>query len=129
MDGNFHLRRKRKPRFNDPDDVALIEYGGYFPPTEEYNEYCKSVGAAREEVCSTTSHPANSVDNLSIVQKSTCTYLRAVNAQEKNKFKGCDIQGVVACKDGRHDMFLHHGMVDLYFGERYVHHLSLNLPY
>ena len=50
QDGNFHLRRKRKGRFEDPEDLALIESGGYFPPDKDYKEYCKRVGSAQEEV-------------------------------------------------------------------------------
>jgi hypothetical protein len=46
IDGNFRLQKKKKN--DDPDDVALMEGLGYFPPDPEYQEYLKRVGESKE---------------------------------------------------------------------------------
>ena len=51
------------------------------------------------------------------VKKSTCTYLKAVNKQDKKKFKNMDITGTVNCQCSHVFVW---SSVDMQFGERYV---------
>jgi len=48
IDGNFRLQKKKKN--DDPDDVALMEGLGYFPPDIRYRDYLARVGDSKE-VC------------------------------------------------------------------------------
>ncbi|KIM71232.1 hypothetical protein PILCRDRAFT_81407 [Piloderma croceum F 1598] len=97
INGNFQLQKKKKN--DDPDDVALMEGLGYFPPDLGYQEYLKRVGESKE--C-------------------TCAHLNAVNMQDKIKFKNCDITGVVGI-ECRHILIM--SMVDLQKGERCALHV------
>jgi hypothetical protein len=53
----------------------------------------------------------------SLVQKSTCSHLRAVRLQNLIKFKNADISGVVAVQCARHGFYMPQGLVDLMKGE------------
>ncbi|PBK92802.1 hypothetical protein ARMGADRAFT_1080865 [Armillaria gallica] len=64
-----------------------------------YNEYIEKVVATSDE-------------------KSTCSQFNAVEMQNKMKFKGCVITGVIAVECGRHCIFI--SMVDLHKGERFA---------
>ncbi|KAG7086172.1 hypothetical protein E1B28_002131 [Marasmius oreades] len=97
VDGHFGLQRFAK--VDDPDDVSLLDGLGFFPRDEEYNEYVGSIVLRPED------------------EKSTCSHLHAVDMQNKLKFKGCVITGVVAVECGRHSVFM--SMVDLQKGERF----------
>jgi hypothetical protein len=50
-------------------------------------------------------------------QKSTCTHIKAVNYQDKKKFKNMDITGTVNIQCS--DVYIK-STVDLQFGERYA---------
>ena len=56
-------------------------------------------------------------------QKSTCSYLNAVNKQDRKKFKNMEITGIVNIQCSH--VFIK-SSVDLQLGERYVH--DHNLP-
>ncbi|KAL0568932.1 hypothetical protein V5O48_013043 [Marasmius crinis-equi] len=79
-DGNFHLNSydKSKRQGTHGENVSLLncEGAGYFPPEGEMKEYLAIA-------------PKN-------VEKSTCNYLKAVNNQDKKKFKNMSVSGVVA---------------------------------
>ncbi|KAL0564360.1 hypothetical protein V5O48_017686, partial [Marasmius crinis-equi] len=96
-DGHFGLQRFRKT--DDPDDVSLLPGQGFFPTDTEYNPYLKEVVQYAEE-------------------KSTCSKFNAIDMQNKLKFKGCAITGVVGIECGRHSVFF--AMVDLHKGERFA---------
>ena len=53
----------------------------------------------------------------SLVQKSTCSHLRAVRLQNLIKFKNADISGVVAVQCAHHGFYMPQGLVDLIKGE------------
>ncbi|KAJ7198232.1 hypothetical protein C8J57DRAFT_1262468 [Mycena rebaudengoi] len=93
LDGNFQCNQFTKN--TDPDDVSLCAGKGYFPLDSEYHEYLTQVPVSKE--------------------KSTCTYLKAVNKQDKKKFKNMAITGTVNCQCS-HVFIL--SCVDLYHGER-----------
>ncbi|KAF9024287.1 hypothetical protein BDZ89DRAFT_954844 [Hymenopellis radicata] len=97
LDGHFGLQRFAK--VDDPDDVSLLAGKGHFPLDEIYNVYVRNVVATEEE-------------------KSTCSNFNAVEMQNKIKFRGCVISGVIAVECGRHCVFL--SMVDLHKGERFT---------
>ena len=110
LDGNFRLQNKKKN--NDPDDVALMEGLGYFPPDPGYHKYLKWVGESKKVGGIVL---FGLFDLLLSQQKCTCAHLNAVNMQDKIKFKNCDITGVVNV-ECRHILIL--SMVDLQKGER-----------
>ncbi|PPQ98101.1 hypothetical protein CVT26_003271 [Gymnopilus dilepis] len=98
-DGHFGLQRLAKTGAEDPDDVSLLEGNGLFPRDDDYNPYVRDIVAYSEE-------------------KTTCSKFSAVEMQNKIKFKGAIITGVVAVECMRHVFFL--AMADLQKGERYA---------
>ncbi|KAJ6470132.1 hypothetical protein C8R47DRAFT_1222765 [Mycena vitilis] len=94
LDGNFQCNQFTKN--TDPDDVSLCAGQGYFPLDSAYKEYIKSIPVSKE--------------------KSTCNYLKAVNKQDKRKFKNMAVTGTVNCQCS-HVFIL--SCVDLYYGERF----------
>jgi len=111
-DGHFGLMQKLKN--NDPDDVSLLAGAATFPQEGSYQEYIKTTHESTEVF----NFLAGMVTFLTISQKSTCSNLRAANAQNKIKFRGCSRTGVVSVNCARHSIFRHQGMVDLQKGER-----------
>ncbi|KAJ7127477.1 hypothetical protein C8R46DRAFT_1235584 [Mycena filopes] len=95
LDGNFQCNQFSKN--THPNDVSLCEGKGYFPLDSEYRKYIASVPVSKE--------------------KSTCNYLKAVNKQDKKKFKNMAITGTVNCQCS-HVFIL--SCVDLYHGERFA---------
>ncbi|KAJ7460506.1 hypothetical protein B0H11DRAFT_1923908 [Mycena galericulata] len=95
LDGNFQCNQFNKN--TDPDDVSLCAGKGYFPLDSEYKEYLARVPPSKE--------------------KSTCNYLKAVNKQDKKKFKNMAITGTINCQCS-HVFIL--SCVDLYYGERFA---------
>ncbi|KAF9028382.1 hypothetical protein BDZ89DRAFT_1066203, partial [Hymenopellis radicata] len=85
-------------KVDDPDDVSLLLVRGT-SHLMRYNVYVRNVVATEEE-------------------KSTCSNFNAVEMQNKIKFRGCVISGVIAVECGRHCVFL--SMVDLHKGERFT---------
>ncbi|KAF7969559.1 hypothetical protein HWV62_26913 [Athelia sp. TMB] len=81
------------------DDVSLTEGRGIFPAKDSYQAYLKHAGISPE--------------------KSTCAKLNAVDMQNKLKFRGCTITGVVSVNCARHNFFWHGSTVDLQLGEKY----------
>ncbi|KAJ7239653.1 hypothetical protein C8J57DRAFT_1564709 [Mycena rebaudengoi] len=73
LDGNHQCNQFNKN--TDPDDVSLCAGMAYFPDDQEYKDYLKKNPVSRE--------------------KSTCNYLKAVNKQDKKKFKNMAITGTV----------------------------------
>lgn len=55
---------------------------------------------------------------LNTPQKSSCSRFNAIEMQNKLKFKGCVVTGVIGVTCGRH--FVFQSMADLHKGERYV---------
>ncbi|KAJ7664648.1 hypothetical protein DFH06DRAFT_1392447 [Mycena polygramma] len=94
LDGNFQCNQFNKN--TDPDDVSLCEGKGYFPLDSEYRAYIERIPPTKE--------------------KSNCNYLKAVNKQDKKKFKNMAITGTVNCQCS-HVFIL--SCVDLYHGERF----------
>ncbi|THU88320.1 hypothetical protein K435DRAFT_917318 [Dendrothele bispora CBS 962.96] len=52
-------------------------------------------------------------------EKTTCANLKAANMQNKAKFIGLVISGVIAITCARHNFFLHGGMVNMIHGEKF----------
>ncbi|KAK1215180.1 hypothetical protein PQX77_022217 [Marasmius sp. AFHP31] len=96
-DGHFGLQRFKK--VDDPDDLSMWTGRGFFPHAHEYNPYVVRVVKTS-------------------VEKSTCSDFKAIDLQNRLKFKGCDVTGVVGVECGRHSVFL--AMVDLHKGERFT---------
>ncbi|KAJ3539948.1 hypothetical protein NMY22_g4499 [Coprinellus aureogranulatus] len=96
MDGHFGLQRFDK--VDDPDDISLLRGAGLFPDDETWKQYEKKIVVRSDE-------------------KSTCSNFNAVEMQNKLKFKGCIITGVLGV-ECRHCVFL--SMVDLQKGERFA---------
>ncbi|KAF9536538.1 hypothetical protein CPC08DRAFT_595712, partial [Agrocybe pediades] len=96
-DGHFGLQRLGK--VDDPDDISLLEGCGVFPSDAEYNEYVRNIVAYSEE-------------------KTTCSKFNAIELQNKLKFRGSVITGVLGVECLRHMFFI--SMVDLQKGERYA---------
>ncbi|KDQ05894.1 hypothetical protein BOTBODRAFT_122150 [Botryobasidium botryosum FD-172 SS1] len=99
-DGNHGLQRKGG-KIDDPDDVELWDGNGYFVNTPKYEAFLKTVPDSEE--------------------KSTCVNLKAVNMQNKSKFRNCVVTGVAAVICARHALFRPCGMVDMQKGEKYAH--------
>ncbi|KAJ7138606.1 hypothetical protein C8R46DRAFT_1321618, partial [Mycena filopes] len=102
LDGNFQCNQFNKN--TDPDDVSLCAGKGYFPLDSDYKEYLARVP-------------------VHFCQKSTCNYLKAVNKQDKKKFKNMAITGTVNCQCS-HVFVL--SCVDLYHGERWSNYHPLH---
>lgn len=112
-DGHFGLPRKTKT--DDPDDISLIEGRGIFPAEDRYQAYLKHAGISPEVLFHSCYLDA---DSHKPIKKSTCAKLNAVDMQNKLKFRGCTITGVVAVNCARHNFFRHGSMVDLQLGEK-----------
>ncbi|KAJ7182285.1 hypothetical protein C8R43DRAFT_1115929 [Mycena crocata] len=95
LDGNFHANKTMKN--TDPADTSLYDGKAYFP-TDAFLK--KQIARAPK------TEP-----------KSTCNYLKAVNNQNKKKFKNMEITGIVNAQCSH--VFVK-ASVDLQFGERYV---------
>ncbi|KAJ6466512.1 hypothetical protein DFH09DRAFT_956689 [Mycena vulgaris] len=95
VDGNFHCTKSTKN--SDPNDYSLYKGDGFFPTNTTLNDHLKSVPPTKE--------------------KSTCNYLKAVNNQDKKKFKNMEITGIVNTQCSH--VFIKTS-VDLQFGERYA---------
>ncbi|KAJ7743476.1 hypothetical protein DFH07DRAFT_964111 [Mycena maculata] len=91
IDGNFHCTKSNKN--SDPNDRSLYKGAGFFPTDEDLNEH------------------------LAKVPKSNCNYLKAVNNQDKKKFKNMPITGIVNIQCSH--VFIK-ASVDLQLGERYA---------
>ncbi|KAH6894792.1 hypothetical protein BKA70DRAFT_1117388 [Coprinopsis sp. MPI-PUGE-AT-0042] len=96
-DGNF--RQNHLAKNTEKTSTSFFEGRGYFPDTEEYNAHIKS--------------PSNNKEG----DKTDCAFLKAANKQDKKKFIGCDISGVlnIQCP---HVFIL--SSVDLELGEKFV---------
>lgn len=116
-DGHFGLPRKDK--IDDPDDVSLLSGRGIFPVDADFQKYLADVGDS-PEVCGVYEILFNKEPRLRAGQKSTCAKLNAVEMQNKLKFRGCKVTGVVSVNCARHNLFRFGSMVDLYKGERYA---------
>ncbi|KAL0058117.1 hypothetical protein AAF712_015211 [Marasmius tenuissimus] len=98
IDGHFGLRRRK--RIEDPDDVSLLEGRAMFPKDDWFNGMLAKHGKRSPE-------------------KSSCSKFKAVELQNRLKFKGCVISGVVAVQCARHGIFM--SATDLSLGETYIH--------
>ncbi|KAF7355830.1 CxC2 domain-containing protein [Mycena venus] len=92
IDGNFHCTKSKKN--SDPKDSSLYKALGFFPTNAELNEQL-----------------------VKIFRLSTCNYLKAVNKQDKKKFKNMKITGIVNIQCSH--VFIK-ASVDLQHGERYA---------
>ncbi|KAF8955769.1 hypothetical protein BDZ97DRAFT_1709000 [Flammula alnicola] len=97
-DGNHHANKYIKN--TDPDDISLFEGKAYFPDDTAFRHYIKHL-------------PAGDVEE----EKSTCSYLNAVNKQNRKKFKNMDITGIVNIQCSH--VFIQ-SSVDLQLGERFA---------
>ncbi|KAF8189627.1 hypothetical protein K438DRAFT_2019047 [Mycena galopus ATCC 62051] len=98
LDGNFHCNKaKKSDKNNDPNDTSLYHGKAHFPEREAQREYLRN--------------------SLKDQEKSTCNYLKAVNNQDKKKFKNMEVTGVVNSQCSH--VFVK-ATVDLEMGERFV---------
>ncbi|KAK0235567.1 hypothetical protein EDD85DRAFT_792385 [Armillaria nabsnona] len=88
QDGHFGLQIFQK--VDDPDNISIVMGTVFFPMDKAYNKYIEKVVATSDE-------------------------FNAVEMQNKMKFKGCVITGVIAIECGQHCIFIL--MVDLHKGE------------
>ncbi|KAJ7838667.1 hypothetical protein B0H14DRAFT_2588497, partial [Mycena olivaceomarginata] len=95
LDGNFHCTMSTKN--SDPKSYSLYKGSGFFPTDAILKEQLAKAPAT--------------------VEKSTCNYLKAVNNQDKKKFKNMEITGIVNVQCSH--VFVQ-ASVDLQFGERYA---------
>ncbi|KAF5344859.1 hypothetical protein D9756_011191 [Leucocoprinus leucothites] len=98
LDGNYRLQRKRKN--NDPHDSALNAGHAYFVESNAFKQHMMQVEKEKEET--------------------TCVKLKAVDQQDRVKFKDAVVSGVMGCQCARHLIWLAQGMVDLDKGEAYA---------
>ncbi|KAL0568821.1 hypothetical protein V5O48_013154 [Marasmius crinis-equi] len=98
IDGHFGLQRKHK--IDDPDDVSLLEARGMFPEGGWFKDFVSKYGKASPE-------------------KSSCAKFKVMELQNRNKFKGCVISGVVAVQCARHGIFM--AATDMSLGETFLH--------
>ena len=126
VDGNFHANHFIKNC--DPDSASLLDGKAHFPENEKYqkhlntsakaNSTSKSGGGGDDhiEVRTHTRHIRSAHHSTAeTAQKTTCSYLKAVNKQEKKKIKGLDVTGVVNVQCS-HCFVL--SSVDLQLGEK-----------
>ncbi|KAJ7931881.1 hypothetical protein B0H13DRAFT_1857533 [Mycena leptocephala] len=113
LDGNFHCNQFNKN--TDPDDVSLCAGKGYFPLESEYKKYLGKIPVSKE-ACVSTTHIDDTL-RLTLSQKSTCNYLKAVNKQDKSKFRNMEVTGTINCQCS-HVFIL--SCVDLHHGERFA---------
>jgi hypothetical protein len=113
MDGNH--RSNRFTKNTDPKDSSLWESTayGYFPSSKVYTDYLKRIPVTKEVGCS---FPHAISERLMPAQKSVCSFINAVNMQDRKKFRGNAETGVIAVLCSH--CFVH-GTVDMYLGERY----------
>ncbi|KAF8576795.1 hypothetical protein K439DRAFT_1366257, partial [Ramaria rubella] len=97
-DGNFKAQKKKKN--DDPNNISLGNSNGYFAEDQTYQKYLNESGESQE--------------------KSTCAHLKAVNMQNKTKFKNVQVTGIVMIVCARHGLILPGSVVDLQKGERYT---------
>ncbi|KAJ7658473.1 hypothetical protein B0H17DRAFT_1262267 [Mycena rosella] len=95
LDRNFHCNKSTKN--TDPSDLSLYDGKAYFPTNEFLNEQLAK--APKTE------------------PKSTCNYLKAVNNQDRKKFKNMEITGIVNTQCSH--VFVK-ASVDMQYRERYV---------
>ncbi|KJA19668.1 hypothetical protein HYPSUDRAFT_204406 [Hypholoma sublateritium FD-334 SS-4] len=96
VDGNFHLNKYMKN--TDPDDISLYDGKAYFPRNDEYKRYLDGI-------------PINSKEKV------ICDHLKAMEKQNRKKFKNMDVTGVVQIQCS-HVMVK--STVDLQLGERFA---------
>ncbi|KAK1227310.1 hypothetical protein PQX77_009695 [Marasmius sp. AFHP31] len=97
LDGHYGLQRKQK--IDDPDDVSLLEGSAMFPKDKWSNDIMAKHGKHSP-------------------QKSTCAKFKAMELQNRLKFKGTVISGVVAVQCARHGVFM--SATDLSLGELFI---------
>ncbi|KJA14195.1 hypothetical protein HYPSUDRAFT_150698 [Hypholoma sublateritium FD-334 SS-4] len=95
-DGNFHLNKYTKN--TDPDDVSIYDGRAYFPPDNQYQTYLKKFPKDSKE-------------------KVVCDHLKALEKQQRKKFKNMDVTGVVQVQCSH---VLVKSTVDLQLGERFA---------
>ncbi|KAF8189420.1 hypothetical protein K438DRAFT_1763643 [Mycena galopus ATCC 62051] len=99
VDGNFHCTKSTKN--SDPKDYLLYQGSGFFPSNSELEEHLahvKRVPITRE--------------------RSTCNYLKAVNNQDKKKFKNMEITGIVNVQCSH--LFVKASTAQADFGRKYA---------
>lgn len=112
-DGNFHLNLYRKKRSVDDVYFELWGENGYSPSSSNLREYLSKI-KVQTEVSTVRRHL---MTVLTKSQKSQCSFLVAVNFQNKGKFKNQEVTGVVHTQC---DHIIVRATVDLQRGERCV---------
>ena len=118
-DGNFHANHYAKilDNWRDP----WLNGRACFPDDNEFRMHMVDVtrkdSGANVEVCRQILGQSRTTNTecLFITQKSTCAFLKAVNRQDKLKFAGMDVSGIVNIQCP-HVMIL--AGVDLHKGEK-----------
>ncbi|KAL0058522.1 hypothetical protein AAF712_014799 [Marasmius tenuissimus] len=97
LDGHFGLQRKKK--IDDPNDVSLLKGSAMFPKDEWFNKIMEKHGKHSP-------------------QKLNCAKFKVMELQNRLKFKGTVISGVVALQCARHGVFM--SATDLSIGELFI---------
>ncbi|KAK1222462.1 hypothetical protein PQX77_014667 [Marasmius sp. AFHP31] len=100
---NGHFRLQRKQKIDDPNDVSLLEGSAMFPKDKWFNDIMAKHGKHSP-------------------QKSMCAKFKAMELQNRLKFKGTVISGVVAVQCACHGVFM--SATNLSLGELYVTGIS-----
>ncbi|TEB21039.1 hypothetical protein FA13DRAFT_1834789 [Coprinellus micaceus] len=98
-DGNFQANHYLKT--NDPKLISFYRGRAFFPGDPQYRVFARRVKK----------------DGPGTEQKTTCSYLNAINKQEKKKFIGTDISGILNIQCSH--VFVV-STVDLQYGERFL---------
>lgn len=110
IDGNHHANRYVKN--SDLRDESLLLGRSYFPDKDSYREYLAKTTVTKE-VSLMTAYSCDT--SLTRNQKSQCSWISAVNMQDRKKFRGNDETGLINVQC-RHVYIL--VSVDMYLGER-----------
>ncbi|KAF8589210.1 hypothetical protein K439DRAFT_1333200 [Ramaria rubella] len=97
-DGKFKAQKKKKN--DDSNNISLGNGNTYFTEDQTYQKYLNESGESQE--------------------KSMCAHLKAVNMQNKTKFKNVEVTGVVMMVCAHHGLILPRSVVNLQKGERYA---------
>lgn len=90
LDGNHHANRYAKN--TDPTDSSLFKGNAYLPDQQTYRDYLSRTEVTKE-VCFFLFHFLPRLNNS--MQKSRCSFISAVNFQDRKKFLGNDETGLI----------------------------------
>ncbi|KAF6752521.1 hypothetical protein DFP72DRAFT_1133715 [Ephemerocybe angulata] len=104
-DGNYHANHYEK--LKEPSQMSMFKGSAYFAEQTEYDNHIKrALGKG------------DNLEASSACRKVPCSYLTAVNKQDKGKFAGMDVSGIVTCQCPH---IVIKAIADVHAGEKFVH--------